>query len=190
MTSAGRTKVLHDDSRTHVAQDFSPAAKPRDGLTMEHMITLLLTLLLATSADPQAATQKNPAATTKAQAADTVTVYRSRTCGCCGKWVQHLKDNGFQVVEHIVERVEDAPNRNRVPEKLRSCHIATVRRYLVEGHVPADVVKDMLKKRPEIEGIAVAGMPAGSPGMESPNPEPYEVIAWTKAGKSWTFAKR
>ena len=69
-------------------------------------------------------------------------------------------------------------------------HIATVRNYVVEGHVPADVVKDMLKKRPEIEGIAVPGMPAGSPGMESQYPQPYEVVAFTKAGKTWVFAKR
>lgn len=153
------------------------------------MITLLLTLLLAGPIDTQATAEKTPTPGAKA-AAEKVTVYRSRTCGCCGKWVQHMKDNGFQVVEHIVERMENAPNRDRVPQKLQSCHIATVGRYLVEGHVPADVVKDMLRKRPEIEGIAVPGMPAGSPGMESPNPEPYDVIAWTKGGKSWVFAKK
>ena len=117
-------------------------------------------------------------------------MYRSRTCGCCGKWVQHMKDNGFAVVEHIVEQIENAPNRDRVPQKLQSCHIATVGGYLVEGHVPADVVKEMLKKRPEIEGIAVPGMPAGSPGMESPYPQAYDVVAFTKQGKSFVFAKR
>ena len=153
------------------------------------MITLLLALLLVGPADSAATPQQKPAAAGKT-AAEKVTVYRSRTCGCCGKWVQHMRDNGFEVVEHIVERIEDAPNRDRVPQKLQSCHIATVRNYVVEGHVPADVVKDMLKKRPEIEGIAVPGMPAGSPGMESQYPQPYEVIAFTKAGKSWVFAKR
>jgi hypothetical protein len=153
------------------------------------MITLLLALFLSAPLDGQASTQKNAAPAAKA-GAETVTVYRSRTCGCCGKWVQHMRDNGFEVVEHIVERIENAPNRDRVPQKLQSCHVATVRGYVVEGHVPADVVKDMLKKRPQIEGIAVPGMPAGSPGMESPNPEPYEVVAFTKQGKSWVFAKR
>lgn len=153
------------------------------------MITLLLALLLAAPLDGQATTQKTPAPAAKA-AAEKVTVYRSRTCGCCGKWVQHMRDNGFEVVEHIVEQMENAPNRDRVPQKLQSCHVATVRGYVVEGHVPADVVKDMLSKRPQIEGIAVPGMPAGSPGMESPNPEHYEVIAFTKQGKNWVFAKR
>ena len=153
------------------------------------MITLFLALLLAGPTDGQASTQKAAAPAAKT-AAEKETVYRSRTCGCCGKWVQHMRDNGFEVVEHIVENMANAPNRDRVPQKLQSCHVATVRGYVVEGHVPADVVKDMLKKRPEIEGIAVPGMPAGSPGMESPNPEPYEVIAFTKAGKSWVFAKK
>ena len=154
---------------------------------MEGMISLLLVLFLA-APGAQAAAQKKPATATKA-AAEKVTVYRSRTCGCCGKWVQHMRDNGFDVVEHIVEHIEDAPNRNRVPQNLQSCHIATVRNYIVEGHVPADVVKDMLKKNPTIEGIAVPGMPAGSPGMESQYPQPYEVVAFNK-GKTWVFAKR
>ena len=155
------------------------------------MTTVILTALLAlgivTPAAPQA--QKTPAPAAKA-AGEKITVYRSRTCGCCGKWVQHLKDHGFQVTEHIVEDMAAAPGRTRVPEKLRSCHIATIGRYVVEGHVPADVVKDMMKKRPEIEGVAVPGMPAGSPGMESPYPEKYDIVAWTKDGKTSVFAKR
>ena len=158
------------------------------GTYNEGMITLLLALLLVVPTAGQASTQKKAAPAAKAPA-EKVTVYRSRTCGCCGKWVQHMRDNGFDVTEHVVEDVNNAPNRDRVPQKLQSCHIATVRSYVVEGHVPADVVKDLLAKRPQIEGIAVPGMPAGSPGMESPNPEPYEVIAFTK-DKSWVFAKR
>ena len=152
------------------------------------MFTTLLALVVSLAVSTPA-TQSKPAASAQKQA-DKVTVYRSRTCGCCGKWVQHMKDAGFEVTEFIVEQIDNAPNRNRVPEKLRSCHIATVRNYVVEGHVPADVVKDMLKKRPEIEGIAVPGMPSGSPGMESPTPQPYEVIAFTKQGKTWVFAKK
>ena len=123
------------------------------------MTATLVALILSLSLSAPV-TQSKPAAPAQKQA-DKVTVYRSRTCGCCGKWVQHMKDAGFEVTEYIVEQIDNAPNRNRVPDKLRSCHIATVRGYLVEGHVPADVVKDMLKKRPEIEGIAVPGMPLG-----------------------------
>ena len=70
-----------------------------------------------------------------------VTVYRSKTCGCCGKWVEHLKAAGFAVAAHVVDNVEEAPGRNRVPKGLRSCHVAKVRNYVIEGHVPADVIK-------------------------------------------------
>jgi hypothetical protein len=120
----------------------------------------------------------------------TVTVYRSRTCTCCSKWVDHLKAAGFEVTAHVVDSVETAPGRDRVPIELRSCHLAQVRNYLVEGHVPADVVTDLLRRKPRVEGIAVPGMPAGSPGMESPNPVPYDIIAWDRTGQQSTFAKR
>ena len=119
-----------------------------------------------------------------------VTVYRSKTCGCCGKWVEHLKAAGFDVTGHVVDDVEAAPGRGRVPLALRSCHMAKVRTYIIEGHVPADVIKDLLKKGPPLEGLAVPGMPAGSPGMESPTPVPYDIIGWDRTGKQSTFAKR
>jgi hypothetical protein len=119
-----------------------------------------------------------------------VTVYRSKTCGCCGKWVEHLKAAGFDVTAHVVDDVEAAPGRGRVPQALRSCHMAKVRTYIIEGHVPADVIKDLLKKGPPLEGLAVPGMPAGSPGMESPTPVPYDIIGWDRTGKQSTFAKR
>ena len=76
-----------------------------------------------------------------------------------------------------------------MPEQLRSCHTAHVGRYVVEGHIPADVVKDLVRKRPNVEGIAVPGMPAGSPGMESPYPVAYDVIAFDKNGTRSTFAR-
>src|SRR5215207_8823778 len=111
----------------------------------------------------------------KAASPDQVSVYRVKTCGCCGKWMDHLRAAGFTVTEHVVETREAAPPRAKVPEGLRSCHTAEVGGYIVEGHVPASVVKTLLSKRPKVLGIAVAGMPAGSPGMESPTPEPYNV---------------
>lgn len=124
-------------------------------------------------------------------AADTsghVTVYRIKTCGCCSKWMDHLRANGFTVTEQVVETREAAPPRAKVPELLRSCHTAQVGGYIVEGHVPAEVVKDLLRTRPAILGIAVAGMPAGSPGMESDTPEPYNVVAFTDKGGIYVFA--
>jgi hypothetical protein len=97
---------------------------------------------------------------------------------------------GFDVAIKVVDDVARVEGRNRVPEELRTCHVAFVGPYVVEGHVPADVIKDLLRRRPAIDGIAVPGMPKGSPGMESPTPEPYDVIAFDKKGTTTTFARR
>ena len=119
-----------------------------------------------------------------------ITIYKTATCGCCTKWVDHLKAAGFNPTVHVVENMSQSPITKGVPDALRSCHTATLEGYLVEGHVPADVIKQLVKEKPRVEGIAVPGMPAGSPGMESPNPEPYDVIAFDAAGKTKVFAKR
>jgi hypothetical protein len=88
-----------------------------------------------------------------------------------------------------VQNLDAVPERKRVPESLRSCHTAVVGGYLVEGHVPAAVIQKLLREKPKVAGIAVPGMPAGSPGMESPNPEAYDVIAFDAAGKTSVFAR-
>ena len=149
------------------------------------MFTTFISLLLVWSMGGAA-----PDVQAKSKPGEKVTVYRSKTCGCCSKWVEHLQKAGFDVTVHVVDSVENAPGRDRVPTELRSCHVASVKRYVVEGHVPADVIKDLLKRNPEVEGLAVPGMPAGSPGMESPNPQPYEVVAWDRTGRKTTFARR
>jgi hypothetical protein len=125
-----------------------------------------------------------------ASAAQPITVWRTATCGCCGKWVDHLKAAGFAPTVHIVENTADSPGGKNLPASLRSCHSATLEGYNVEGHVPADVIKQLLRDRPKVAGIAVPGMPAGSPGMESPNPVAYDVIAYDDAGKTSVFATR
>jgi hypothetical protein len=125
-----------------------------------------------------------------APAAQAITVYKTATCGCCTKWVDHLKAAGFNPTVHVVDDMSQSPITRRVPDSLRSCHTATLEGYLVEGHVPADVIKQLLREKPRVEGIAVPGMPAGSPGMESPNPEPYDVIAFDSTGKTKVFAKK
>lgn len=130
-----------------------------------------------------------PTAQQPAHSGDHVTTYRVATCSCCGKWMDHLRAAGFAVTEKVVETREAAPPRAKVPEALRSCHTAEVGGYIVEGHVPAHVVKDLLKKRPPILGIAVAGMPAGSPGMESDTPEAYNVVAFNEKGGTYVFAR-
>ena len=125
-----------------------------------------------------------------AQARQPITVYKTATCGCCGKWVDHLKKAGFAPTVHVVQSTSDAPPSKGVPAALRSCHSASLEGYTVEGHVPADVIRRLLKERPKIAGIAVAGMPAGSPGMESPNPVPYDVVAFDASGKTSVFARK
>ena len=119
-----------------------------------------------------------------------ITVYKTATCGCCGKWVDHLKAAGFAPTVHIVPTTDAAPPAKGVPASLRSCHSATLEGYTVEGHVPADVIRQLLKERPKVAGIAVPGMPAGSPGMESPNPVQYDVIAYDANGKTSVFARK
>jgi hypothetical protein len=118
-----------------------------------------------------------------------ITVYRTATCGCCGKWVDHLKTAGFTPTVHIVENTDAAPPAKGVPAQLRSCHSATLEGYNVEGHVPAEVIRQLLKERPKVQGIAVPGMPAGSPGMESPSPVAYDVVAYDAGGKTSVFKR-
>ena len=95
-----------------------------------------------------------------------VTVYKTRTCGCCGKWVEHLKTNGFTVDVQEVVSTSESRKKYGVPDELASCHTAVVNGYTVEGHVPADDITRLLKTKPKAAGIAVPGMPMGSPGME------------------------
>jgi len=105
-------------------------------------------------------------ATTPAKA---ITVYRSPTCGCCGAWVDHLRAAGFEVAVQMMDDVTPVATRLGVPERLRSCHTGEIAGYFVEGHVPASDVERLLRERPEGRGIAVPGMPVGSPGMEMGN---------------------
>ena len=122
-------------------------------------------------------------------AADLV-VYKSPSCGCCKKWVQHMRENGFSVEVHEQYNVTPMKDEYGVPLRLRSCHTAKVGDYVVEGHVPADVVKRLLEERPEIAGLAVPGMPMGSPGMEGPRKDPYDVISFTRTGRTGIYASR
>lgn len=128
-----------------------------------------------------------------ARSATRVTVYKSPTCGCCANWVSHMKTNGFTVDAHDVEdgMLDQVKTTAGVPATLRSCHIALAGGYAFEGHVPADLVKKVLTTKPKLAGLAVPGMPAGSPGMEmGGRTDPYQVMAFDRQGKSWVFANR
>jgi hypothetical protein len=117
-----------------------------------------------------------------------VTVYKSPTCGCCDKWIDHLKANGFPVVAHEVKDVRPVKRENGLPPQLSSCHTALVGGYVVEGHVPASDITRLLESRPPVSGLAVPRMPIGSPGMEGPNPVPYRVFSFDAKGQIETFS--
>jgi hypothetical protein len=120
-------------------------------------------------------------------------VFKSATCGCCAKWNEHMTAAGYAVNSSDRTDMNAIKDEHRVPSALRSCHTALVAGYVVEGHVPADVVARLLAEKPAgIIGIAVPGMPAGSPGMESPDgfKTPYQVLAFTKDGQSRVYASK
>lgn len=123
-------------------------------------------------------------------ASPSILVYKNPSCGCCGSWVKHLEEAGFPV---SVEEVADtSPIRKRLglPEKYGACHTATVADYVLEGHVPADDVKRLLATRPTALGLAVPGMPVGSPGMEvGDRVDPYEVLLVDRAGQASVFSR-
>jgi hypothetical protein len=128
---------------------------------------------------------------TAAIAPTPVTVYKSRSCECCAKWVDHLQANGFAPAVHDDESMNKIKDDLGVPEGVRSCHTALVDKYLIEGHVPAPDIRRLLAERPKVAGLAVPGMPSSAPGMLIPGAarKPYEVLAFTSGGATTVFAR-
>lgn len=125
----------------------------------------------------------------KAEAA-TLTVYRSPYCGCCRDWVRHIQRNGFGITEREMEDVTPVARKLGVPDGLRSCHTAEIGGYFVEGHVPPSNIKKLLRDRPNALGIAVPGMPLGSPGMDQGNQrQPFDSLLVARTGKASVFAR-
>lgn len=122
--------------------------------------------------------------------ASKIVVYASPTCDCCRAWTRHLKSSGFAVTKELMNDVTPMKQQLGVPEELWSCHTAVVEGYAVEGHVPADLIQRMLSERRAIAGLAAPGMPNGSPGMEGPTRDRYEVIAFTRTGATEVYAVR
>lgn len=119
-----------------------------------------------------------------------VQVYKTPTCGCCANWVKHLQDHGFTTRVTDMNDLSELKAKHGVPGAAQSCHTATVDGYVLEGHVPATDVRRMLKERPAIAGIAVPGMPIGSPGMEVPGrkPDAYKVVSFDRQGQMAVYA--
>jgi hypothetical protein len=120
-----------------------------------------------------------------------VEVFKTPTCGCCSQWVEHMRKAGFNVRTTDLVDLSTIKKSRGVPAEVQSCHTAVVNGYVVEGHVPPADVHRMLKEKPSIAGIAVGGMPIGSPGMETPfvKAEPYNVTSFDKSGTLKVFAK-
>lgn len=119
-----------------------------------------------------------------------ITVYKTPTCGCCGGWADHLEESGFKVTRVDVADLSAVKDRHGVPYAMRTCHTAVARGKVIEGHVPAEEIRRFLaEERPEA-GLAVPGMPMGSPGMEGPRSDPYAVYAFDGASEPTVFATR
>ncbi|MEQ9560652.1 MAG: DUF411 domain-containing protein [Rhodospirillales bacterium] len=118
-----------------------------------------------------------------------ITVYKSPHCGCCGAWVTHMKDHGHDVKTVGMEDLTTIKKMTGIPEPLQSCHTAVVDGYVIEGHVPASDVARLLLEKPKARGLAVPGMPVGSPGMEGPNPEAFDVVLFQTDGSSAVYAR-
>ncbi len=111
-----------------------------------------------------------------------VVVYRSRYCGCCGGWISYLKKQGYKVKTVYNENMASVKDKYGVPRSLESCHTAVIGKYVVEGHIPVEAIEKLLAERPDIDGISLPGMPAGSPGMSGVKSEKFNIVSF-KDGK-------
>ncbi len=120
-----------------------------------------------------------------------ITVYKSSTCGCCTKWVDHIRANGFAPVVHDHEEMEALKDEMGVPQEVRSCHTGIVDKYLIEGHVPASDIRRLLAERPKTAGLAVPGMPPLTPGMAPAGVEPkdFDVVSFQTDGSTRLFSR-
>ena len=139
-----------------------------------------LALVLTTGAARPSATESSKG--------PTITVYKDANCGCCKSWIEHLIKHGYRVDAKDSDDMTEIKRSLGVPEALTSCHTAVVNGYLIEGHVPAADIARLLKTKPKVAGLAVPGMPMGSPGMEGPRKQKYDVLSFDKAGKTKVFA--
>ena len=118
-----------------------------------------------------------------------ISVYKSPSCGCCNSWITHLEQNGFQVTSYNTNGINEIKQNKGVPKQLVSCHTAVVNGYIIEGHVPAADIHQLLETKPRIKGLAVPGMPIGSPGMEQGDrKDPYHVLTFNEQGQTGIFS--
>ena len=118
-----------------------------------------------------------------------IVVYKNPDCGCCTKWVRYLEQNNYNVTIEDTRDVQAVKKRLGVPEKLAACHTAVIDGYVIEGHITHRDIKRLLLFRPDVTGIAVPGMPLGTPGMEmGDSVESYDVISFDEQGRLEVFS--
>jgi hypothetical protein len=171
---------------------------------MKHAVLLILTAGLVMGCDRAAApaaggqsAQSAPTVVARAeetmQAAtgDTIEVWKDPNCGCCKNWIEHMQKHGFTVVIHDTPDVTPVKQAHGVGADLVSCHTGLIHGYVIEGHVPADLVRKLIAEKPAIAGLAVPGMPMGSPGMENGGmKDAYDVVAFKADGTRSVYASR
>ncbi|NJP05919.1 MAG: DUF411 domain-containing protein [Chloroflexaceae bacterium] len=157
--------------------------------TLIGVIIILMSIILVACASPTTETAPE-AQTDNRQAASTVLVYKSPTCGCCSDWVEYLEEHGYTVTVEEVTDLVAIKQQYHVPPDMGSCHTALIDGYVIEGHVPVEDIERLLSERPDVLGIAVPGMPPGSPGMEIENypPQPFEVLTFDVGGNATVYA--
>ena len=144
----------------------------------------------ADASTPAAPASASSASVSSVSSAPSVIVYKDPNCGCCSKWVEYMRKNGFNVTAIDTSDVASVKAKHGIASELHSCHTAIVGDYAIEGHVPAEEIHRMLKEKPTIAGLAVPGMPTGSPGMEGAIKEKYDILTFDRAGKTSVYAQR
>jgi hypothetical protein len=119
----------------------------------------------------------------------TMTVYKSPSCGCCGKWIEHIEANGIAVEVKDMDDLGAIKQQYKVTSALQSCHTAVIEGYVIEGHVPASDIKRLLATKPKVVGLTIPGMPQSAPGMDLTPFKPYEVLSFDAKGSAKVFAK-
>jgi hypothetical protein len=148
--------------------------------------TIALTVAFASLALTTAAVRSSPSDAPAKM--PVITVYKDPSCGCCKNWIAHLIKHGYHVDAKDSPNMAEIKRTLGVPTGLTACHTAMVNGYLIEGHVPAADIDRLLAQKPKITGLAVPGMPAGSPGMEGATAQRYQVLTFDKSGKTTVFA--
>ena len=122
-------------------------------------------------------------------AGEGMTIFKSATCGCCGLFGQYMKDKDYNVDIQIISNLDSVKKKYNIPSYLQSCHTSVIGDYFVEGHVPSEAIEKLLNEKPDIAGIAMPGMPSGSPGMPGAKSGPFIISAVHKDGSVTEFMR-